>query len=264
MERHVYRVRNAVIASAEIVAVPGSGGTTRLPVLQSQVPLVLRRTPEAVYLVTAAAGPLGGDRLSLRITVRAGAALCLRTVAASLALPGPDGGESLLAVTATVEEGGCLEYLPEPVVIADAARHATGIRVTLAAGASLVLRDEVLLGRHGEQGGSFRTTLRVDYAGRPLLRQSLTASGTDPAALGPAILSGHRAIGSLLYVGRDSPLPAAPPPSAQPPTVAEPGATEPTATEWVAVMPLAGAPATLVTALAADTLALRRRLNHPK
>ena len=66
---------------AELVAEAGPGGSLRLPVQRSQVPLVLRRTPEAVYLVSGAAGPLGGDTLELRIEVRAGATLRLRTVA---------------------------------------------------------------------------------------------------------------------------------------------------------------------------------------
>ena len=158
------RPRNQVTARAEIIAEPGPGGTTRLPVLRSEVPLVLRRAFEAVYLVSAAATPLGGDCLELRIEVRAGAALCLRTVAASVALPGLDGGESLLTVTATVAAGGRLEYLPEPVVVADGARHATDIRVSVAEGGSLVLRDELILGRHGERGGAYRGSLRVDYA----------------------------------------------------------------------------------------------------
>src|SRR5204862_1277911 len=115
--------RNRVAAEAEVVAEPGPGGGTRVPVLRSAAPLVLRRTPEAVYLVGAAAGPLGGDQLSLRITVRAGACLRLRTVAASVALPGLDDAESVLTVIATVEPGGALEYLPEPVVVANGARH---------------------------------------------------------------------------------------------------------------------------------------------
>ena len=79
--------------------------------------------------------------------------------------------------------------------------------VTLAAGASLMLRDELLLGRHGEAGGAARTVLRVDHAGRPLLRQSLAVSGTDPASLGPAVLAGHRAVGSLLLAASGVPGP---------------------------------------------------------
>lgn len=240
--------RNRVVASAAIEAIAGPGGVTRLPVLSSQAPLVLRRTPDSVYLVGGAAGPLGGDSLSLSITVGAGAFLRVRTAAASIALPGLDGLESVLRVSVTVAAGGRLEYLPEPVVVTARARHATLVSVTLATGASLVLRDEVLLGRHGEAGGAARSALRVDYAGRPLLRHSLEVSGTDTASFGPAVLAGHRAVGNLLQVN----LPSG---------VAAGDVERATAgTPWVAVMPLAG-PGALVTALAHDAVTLRRRLS---
>jgi urease accessory protein len=235
--------RNRVVASAEIIAAADGAGTTRLPVVRSQAPLVLRRTPEAVYLVGGAAGPIGGDELALRIEVRDGATLRVRTAAASVALPGPDGLESVLTLTATVGRGGCLEYLPEPVVVADGARHATDLRVTLAEDARLLLRDELILGRHGEKGGACRASLRVDYAGRPLLRHALEVSGADEASLGPAILSGHRAVGAALLAG----------PAATADTPARSG-------PWAAVMPLAG-PGILVTALAHDAVTLRKRLS---
>jgi urease accessory protein len=259
--------RNRVTATASIEAVAGPGGTTRLPVLASQAPLVLRRTPEAVYLVGGAAGPLGGDSLALRIAVGPGAFLRVRTAAASIALPGPDGAESVLRVSATVADGGRLEYLPEPVVVTDGARHATLVSVTLAAGAALVLRDEVLLGRHGEAGGTARTVLRVSCAGRPLLRQSLSVSGTDAVSLGPAVLAGHRAVGTLLRAGGAAPDRSAT--DADDAVLAgadgSPGGDSADATgrgpgqPTVAVLPLAG-PGVLVTALADDAVALRRRL----
>jgi len=123
--------------------------------------------------------------------------------------------------------------------------------VTLAEGASLVLRDEVLLGRHGEDGGTARSALRVDYAGRPLLRQALEVSGTDPALLGPAVLAGHRAVGSLLRVSAETdrdPRPRPVPVAGDSPEVA--------------VMALAGQ-GVLITALAHDAVTLRRRLGQP-
>jgi urease accessory protein len=241
--------RNRVAAGAAIVAEVAADGKTRLPVLRSQAPLVLRRTPGAVYLVGGAAGPIGGDRLDLGIEVRDGAALTVRTAAAAVALPGPDGLESVLTVTATVGAGARLEYLPEPLVVAAGARHATDIRVTLAEGASLLLRDELILGRHGEPGGSSCTRLRVDYAGRPLLRQSLEVSGTDADSPGPAILAGYRCVGSLLMAG--------PPVAATDP--ARTSDSEAGTMPAVAVMRLAG-PGILVTALAGDTVTLRQRL----
>jgi urease accessory protein len=238
-----------VRAEAELVAERGPAGELRLPVQRSQAPLVLRRTAGAVYLVSGAAGPLGGDTLELRIEVRPGAALRLRTVAAAVALPGRHGQESRLTVTATVGPGARLEYLPEPTVTADGARHRTEISVRLAEDAALVLRDEVLLGRHGEQGGHCCTRLRVDRDSgsgqRPLLRHELDVDGAHPAARGPAVLAGHRAAGTLLTVD-----PAAPN-----------GAGEGDSEPWVAVMPLAG-PGVLVTALAGDTRTLRQRLTR--
>lgn len=240
--------RNRVRAEAAIVAaLDPASGVTRLPVLRSQVPLVLRRTPDAVYLVGGAAGPIGGDQLDLRVDVGAAAFLRVRSAAASVALPGLDGLESVLSVTIAVAAGGCLEYLPEPVVVSAGARHATVFTVTLAAGASLLLRDELLLGRHGEAGGAARSVLRVDYAGRPLLRQEVSVDGADAVALGPALLAGHRGVGSLLLAG-----PAAA-------GTAGDGAGGLDAA--VAVLPLAG-PGVLVTALADDAVTLRRRLTR--
>ena len=254
--------RNLVAASASVEAVAGPDGTTRLPVLASQVPLVLRRTPDAVYLVGGAAGPLGGDSLSLSIAVGAGARLRVRTAAASIALPGLDGLESVLRLSVSVAEGGRLEYLPEPVVVARAARHATLVSVTLAAGASLLLRDEVLLGRHGEAGGSARTELRVTYAGRPLLRHSLAVCGTDPASLGPAVLAGHRAAGTLLAVNESAAGRGGEPGAATAGAAAAAPVAAARAMPEVAVLPLAG-PGVLVTALAHDAVSLRRRLALP-
>jgi urease accessory protein len=249
-----------VRARAELVAERGPAGELRLPVQRSQAPLVLRRTADAVYLVSGAAGPLGGDQLALRIEVRAGARLRLRTVAAAVALPGRYGQESRLTVTATVGPGARLEYLPEPLVAADAARHRTEISVRLAADATLLLRDEVLLGRHGERGGACRTRLAADRdsaAGwRPLLRHELDVDGADPAAGGPAVLAGHRAAGTLLAVESDE---AGSADGAREASARE--VTSPAAGPWVAVMPLAG-PGVLVTALAHDTRTLRQGLTR--
>jgi urease accessory protein len=250
-ERRVVTVppaANRVRARAWITA--GAGG--RLPRLRSQAPLVFRPTQDAVYLVSAAGGPVGGDVLELRIEVLAGAALRLRTVAASVALPGVDGTESVLAVHASVARGGVLEYVPEPMVVADGARHTTDIRVDLAAGAALVLRDEIILGRHGERGGACRTRLRCDYDGRPLLRHDVAVDGTDEVSLGPAVLARHRAYGTVLRAG-ESPGAVFSPAHAVAPVAAR-------ARPDVAVMALAG-PGVLVSALAADSLALRRLLD---
>jgi len=187
-------------AAAALVAEPGEDGATRLPVVRSQAPLILRRTPDAVYLVAGRRARSAATSLELRIDVRAGATLRLRAVAASVALPGRDGRESVLEVTATVGAGR-----PAGVPARTHRGRGRGPAPHRDAGPAgrrgrAHLRDEVILGRHGERGGSCRTRLHVDLAGQPLLRHELDVSGTGEASLGPAVLAGHRAAGSLLCV----------------------------------------------------------------
>lgn len=186
-------------ASAAVTATAGPDGRTRLPVLRSQAPLVLRRTPGAVHLVSAAGGPLGGDELALDIEVQPGALLRLHSVAATVALPGR-GGWSSLRVRAVVAAGARLEWLPEPTVVSDGASHRSRIEVQLEDGAQLLLRDELVLGRTRERGGRAEVTLDVTLGRAALLRSQLGVDGTDPDTWGPAVLAGHRCAGSLLDV----------------------------------------------------------------
>ncbi len=276
--------RTAVRAHAAVRVERGPQGAPRLAELRSDVPIVLRLTgvspvrtgartgggarPGAeplptmtVHLVNGAAGPLAGDDLRLDISVGGGVRLVLRSVAATVALPGHGPGPSRLTVTAEVADGGELDLGPEPTVVADGADHRIVTEVRLAATARLRLREEILLGRFGEPSGSVLSMLRVDVAGGaegsgtdlaggssrwvPLLRQELLLGPQAPGLRGPAQLGGARAVGSLLVVG---------------PEWAEAGAgADAAVAEGVARLPLTG-PGYLVSALADDAVTLRRRL----
>ncbi|MEN3306173.1 MAG: urease accessory protein [Micromonosporaceae bacterium] len=232
-------------AHARIVAEADGSGGTRLVVLASEAPLVLRRTgPEQVHLVGGAAGPLGGDELYLSIEVGAGARLCLRTVAASVALPGRGGAESLSHVDASV--AGSLDWLPEPLVAAGGCRHRVLSTVDLDRDASLLWRDELVCGRHGEAPGDATVRTGVTLAGRPLLRHELSVGPAAPGWDGPAVLGGARAVGSLLVVSPS--WAGAGKPAAQP--------LGPDA----ALLPLAG-PAVLASATGADAHQVRVQLD---
>jgi urease accessory protein len=179
-------------AAARIVA-ECEGGRTVLRVLKGEPPLLPRRTgPARVHLVGGAAGPLGGDELSLEIEVGPGAELWIGTVAAAIALPGRSGAESVLAVHATVGAGGTLVFLPEPIVAAARCRHRNVSTVELAAGARLVWREEAVLGRFGEEAGELRLSTAARREGRPWYRSDVT-TGRGPALLGDA-----RVLASLL------------------------------------------------------------------
>ncbi|MBB5872384.1 urease accessory protein [Allocatelliglobosispora scoriae] len=235
-------------ASARVIAEVDDDGITRLVRLRGEPPLLLRETPTVdgsaeVHLVGGAAGPLGGDRLSLRIEVGPRAVLCLRTVAASIALPGRGRDSSLVSVTASVAGGGELRWLPEQLVAAAGCRHHAVNTVELAPGARLLWRDELVCGRWREEPGDAEIATSVTYADRALLRQSLSVGPSTPGWSGPAVLAGAKATGSLLRV--DAAMPQ------QGPVVLGPTAVS---------MPLAG-PARLITATAPDAHTLRSLLD---
>jgi urease accessory protein len=188
-------------ARARVVATGDDRGGTRLETVRSEPPLVLRATPEALYLVGGAGGPLGGDDLRLDIEVGPGARLVIRTAAASVAQPGRGPEPSTVQVRATVAAGGMLHWLPEPVVAARGCDHHMTATISLHGDARLVWREEIILGRHHEAGGSVVTRNHVDLDGTALLRHELALGPLHPSAAGPAVTAGARAVGSVLLVG---------------------------------------------------------------
>ncbi|QGZ47789.1 urease accessory protein UreD [Streptomyces sp. QHH-9511] len=235
-------------ATARIVADAGGG----LPLLESDGPLAVRRTRATgpytrVTVVGAMSAPLGGDRLAIETEVRDGARLLVDSAAATLALPGRGGAPAAYDIRLTVGDRAALRWLPEQLVSARGSDLRMRTTVELAATARLVLREEQILGRHGEETGTLITRLTVRRAGRPLLDQELAYGPGAPGGWdGGAVLSGHRAVGQLLVV--------------DPEFEAKPVASRALA-ENAVLTPLAG-PAGLVTAVAADALQLRRVLDE--
>lgn len=230
-----------MIARACIVAEADGAASTRLAVLRSSVPLVLRQAEGAVWIVGGAAGPLGGDDLALDIEIGPGAELTVRTAAAVVVLPGPSGSPSRFHVSVRVGAGGTLRWLPEPMVAAAGCTHRADARIQLDEGTRLAWREEIVLGRHGEEAGSCRAHVSVDLRGAPLLRQEIRVGPGAPGWRGAAVTAGARALGSLLLVDpRWECRPA-------PRVVVGPSAV---------AVPLEG-PAAQVTALAPDALTLR-------
>jgi urease accessory protein len=224
-------------------------------ILRSEAPLVLRiaraKAPEPwaagrtdvvrVALTAGAAGPVGGDELDLTIDVGAGSSLVLSEISPTLLLPGPHGEQSRTRVRVRVAAGATLIWLPEPMIAARGCDHLNDVAVQLEPGARLLMREEVLQGRHEEVSGRVRQRVSVRLAGRPLYRQDLLV-GTPEAAT-PPVIGSHGAVGSILIVDPDW--------TAHPPAG---GVLDAEA----AVLPLEG-PAVLVTALAGDNLALRHQ-----
>jgi urease accessory protein len=187
------------------VVVERVGDRDRCTELVSSPPLTLRNTPDGLFLVASGAGPVGGDVLAIDIAVEASAWATVRSAGASLVLPGPTGAPSSMCVHARIV--GDLRWLPEPTVLVHGCDHTSVARLDLAASASVLWREEVVLGRHGEPSGSLLQRLHVDVGGRPLLRNELPVGPRWPGAAGPAGLDGAGAVGSLLGVGVPRPGP---------------------------------------------------------
>ncbi|MFF5342506.1 urease accessory protein UreD [Streptomyces althioticus] len=241
-----------VRAEAAILARADGRGGTALPVLESRGPLALRRTRGSgatahVTLVGAMSGPHGGDHFTVRADVCTDARLRVGSAAATLALPGQHGGQARQDVRITVAAGGELHWLPEPLISVKGSELAVHTHVDLEPGARLVLREELVLGRTGEDPGRLTSRLTVRVDGRPVLDQELDCGPGAPGGWdGPAVLGGHRAVGQLVVVDAkftDEPV--------------APGVPA----DGLAVLPLAG-PAVLVSAVAPDALRLRRLLDR--
>jgi urease accessory protein len=234
-------------ALARIVAEADGRGGTRLTELYGEAPLLPRRTghggpgPAEVHLVGGAAGPLGGDELFLELHVGAGATLVVRSVAATMALPGP--GTSMTRVSATVD--GRLKWLPEPIIAVRGCDHLAESVVELGSQATLIWREELVCGRHREPSGDLQVRTTVRRSGRTISRQDLAVGPRAPGWAGPAVLGGARAAGSLLEVGGPR----------------EPGTVH--CDEYsAATMRLAPPDAVLTTAVACDAYQLRNALTH--
>ena len=198
------RDRFGIEAHAAIRAEARSGAT-RLTTLCSDPPLTLRTTPGEVHLVGTAAGPIGGDLLTLDLDVGADAHLVLRSAAASIVLPGPFGQASNYRVSAAVGSGASLAHLPRPAVLVAGCDHRVTTTIDLDAGARLVWREEFVFGRHDEPGGSLFQRMRVDLDGSPLLRTDLAVGSRWPWSTGPAGTDGRRVIGTVVVVGTSRP-----------------------------------------------------------
>lgn len=233
----------ALRAHAVVVAERGPDGRTRLCELRSSPPLALRQAGGAVWMVGTAAGPLAGDHLRLRVAVGPGASLTLRSTAASVVLGGPGEHVSVVSVDATVAEGGTLRWLPEPTVATGGCRHRASASISVAGGASVVWRDELVLGRHGEAPGCTSSRIAVDLEGRCVARHALRVGPEAPGWDGPAVLGDAGAAGTVVVVD----------PALAPQT----SSLGPDA----AVLALAGGGA-VVSAVAPDAFELRRRLDQ--
>jgi urease accessory protein len=123
----------------------------------------------------------------------------------------------------------------------------------VATGGSLLWRDDLVCGRHGESAGDFRADTTIRYAGSTLYRHELSIGPSAPGWSGAAVLGDGRAIGTLVT----APVPAA---ADRPMTAWAPHAERGPLTGDFAVLPLPG-PGLLATAVGTDIRQVRTALD---
>ncbi|TSI15057.1 urease accessory protein UreD [Brevibacterium aurantiacum] len=236
---------------------PGRPGT-RVSGLRAQAPLVPRptgasghepyidRDPNAarIALTSGAAGPLGGDHYRFDVSVGEGSSLLIREVSATLVLPGVHGHPSLLESRAHVGEAATLVWVPEPVIAAKGCRHTHTVDIDLAADARLFYREELVLGRHGEDPGDLSSALTVRRGGAPLSVQRFDLGPNSPGFDSPAVAGRGLGVGSIVIVDPEGGLP-------KETVVIDP---------QTAILPVDDT-CVQITAVGSDGLALRKRLD---
>jgi urease accessory protein len=144
----------------------------RTPRIECSGGLAVRITGvDTVHLVSTAATPLGGDHIEIRLVVQPGAALRVRSVAATIVLPGPRTRESLSRWE--IDCAGEIDVDVEPTVVAADSRHHSDVRIELAELAGIRMRERVQIGRTGERQGFWSGRARADLPGGPLLRHGV-------------------------------------------------------------------------------------------
>jgi urease accessory protein len=176
----------------------GEGRTrTRHGLLRAQQ-LPSRHGWTRIGLVATEALLLGGDTVELEVSLGDGARLELFEVAGTVAYHGHD-RPSAWRVRMTLAAGARLQCRGEPFVVADGADVDRSLDLDLQPSARAVLREVVVFGRSGEQGGRLRNRTCLRVGGEPVLLEDQCLDG--PARLFPGILGGCRVIDTVILLG---------------------------------------------------------------
>lgn len=152
-----------------------------------------------IALVATVALLLAEDDVRIEIEIAADVSVEIVETAATVAYD-MRGRSARWQVDACVAAGATLTWLGLPFVISHGADVERVSVLTVADSAVVLLRDTVVLGRHGQQGGDLTmgsTVLRPN--GRPLLRERLDLD--RPRRQDPVVLGQARVIDTLTVIG---------------------------------------------------------------
>ena len=170
---------------------------------KAMLPRVAGSVPEVVFLNTSG-GLTGGDTLVYHLDIPAKTEVTATTQTAERGYA-TTGGQARVSVTARVGAGGRLNWLPQETLIYEAANVSRETTVDLDAGATCLMVETIVLGRHamGERPTTARLTdhRMIRREGRPVWTETLKLDETALSLTSqPAILGGARAFAVIALV----------------------------------------------------------------
>ncbi|MGK7924010.1 MAG: urease accessory protein UreD [Spirulina sp.] len=188
------------------------GNSTQILRAFNQAPLKVQRPfyPEGksiCHTVTlhTAGGIVGGDRLVQSLQLNPQSRVVITTAAATKVY-GSQGKQAQQSITARVEEGASLEWLPQSVIVFNGAIYRQEMRVELAERSGFVGWEILRFGRsaRGEKflRGEWRSHLEIWRQGKLLWCDRQWLPGCEETYAHPHNLGGYPVVGHLIYFGR--------------------------------------------------------------
>lgn len=141
-----------------------------------------------------------GDELELRVEVEPGAALELVDPNGTVAYNARGGAASWRA-DLELGAGARVRWREQPFVVSEGADVHRETHARIAAGAHLLWRETLVLGRAGEEGGALRSVTRAWHDGAELLVEDADLRAPAERDL-PGVLGGGRVLGQVALLGR--------------------------------------------------------------
>jgi urease accessory protein len=179
---------------------PGEGRVRVGLVTGAIAPRLIERDATSARVALAAAQMLllDGDAVRIEIEVGAGCTLEIEDIGGTVAYP----GASSWRVEANIGSGGRLLWRGLPFVVTAGARAERRTEFVLGPEAIVLLRETLVLGRHGEIGGTIDSGVTAVGNGGPILVERLEADGALP---GPGVLGTNRVVDSVIAIGYSPP-----------------------------------------------------------
>lgn len=189
-------------AGARLMTLQQSGSA------KAMLPRICGSVPEVVFLNTSG-GLTGGDKLSYHLDVPARAEVTgtTQTAERGYASPGP---AAIVRVTATVGQGGRLNWLPQETLIYEHAHVSRETKVELTGDAACLMVETIILGRHamGEvpRGARLTDDRLVLRNGRPIWAETFRLDANVLSQTSqPAILNGANCFAIIALIAPAAP-----------------------------------------------------------